>query len=117
MSKQTTHQVLQTKNVTQFISYTTTKTSKFYNQTPTSASADVINVVNGSYAVFSGSFLPSVLEQNFKAAGSSSLDVTEVLGLIDRRLNPELYRKHLFNTALASGSTYNEAFMYAVNNS
>jgi hypothetical protein len=50
-------------------------------------------------------------------AGSSSLDISEIVGLYDRRLNPDLYKKYQLNYALSTGSTYNEAVMWAVNNS
>ena len=112
MSKQTTHQVLQSKNVTQFQSYMTTTATK--SITVASASLQIETYVSGgvSYTANANS-----LTNIMKSAGSSSLDAAEVIGLYDRRLNPDLYRTYQLNYALSTGSTYNEAVMWSVNNS
>ena len=112
MSKQTTHQVLQSKNVTQFQSYMTTTATK--SITVASASLQIETYVSGGVTYIAN---VNSLTNIMKSAGSSSLDTTEVIGLYDRRFNPELYKKYQLNYALSTGSTYNEAVMWADNNS
>ena len=112
MSKQTTNQVLQRKNVTQFQSYMTTNATK--SITIASASLQTEIYVSGGVAYIANA---NSLTNIMKSAGSSSLDAAEVIGLYDRRLNPDLYRKYQLNYALSTGSTYNEAVMWSVNNS
>ena len=60
---------------------------------------------------------PGVESSDVFLSLSSSLDAAEVIGLYDRRLNPDLYRTYQLNYALSTGSTYNEAVMWSVNNS
>lgn len=112
MSKQTTNQVLQRKNVTQFQSYMTNNATK--SITIASASLQIETYVSGgvSYTANANS-----LTNIMKSAGSSSLDASEVIALYDRRLNPDLYRTYQLNYALSTGSTYNEAVMWADRNS
>lgn len=112
MSKQETHQILQRKNVTQFQSYMTSNGTR--SLTPQSASLQTETYVSGGVAYIAN---PNPLRNQMISAGSSSLDTTEVIGLYDRRLNTDLYRKYQLNYALSTGSTYNEAVMWAVNNS
>jgi len=112
MSKQTTNQVLQRKNVTQFQSYMTTNATK--SITIASASLQTEIYVSGGVAYIANA---NSLTNIMKSAGSSSLDAAEVIGLYDIRLNPDLYRKYQLNYALSTGSTYNEAVMWSVNNS
>ena len=112
MSKQTTNQVLQRKNVTQFQSYMTTTATK--SITVASASLQIETYVSGGVAYITNA---NSLTNIMKSAGSSSLDASEIIGLYDRRLNPDLYRTYQLNYALSTGSTYNEAVMWAVNNS
>jgi hypothetical protein len=112
MSKQTTNQVLQRKNVTQFQSYMVTNGMR--SLTPASASLQAETYVSGGVAYIANS---NSLTNQMKNAGSSSLDASEVIALYDRRLNPDLYRTYQLNYALSTGSTYNEAVMWSVNNS
>ena len=112
MSKQTTHQILQTKNVTQFQSYMTTNATK--SITIASASLQTEIYVSGGLAFITNA---NSLTNIMKSAGSSSLDASEVIGLYDRRLNPDLYKKYQLNYALSTGSTFNEAVMWADKNS
>jgi len=112
MSKQPKKQILQAKNVTQFQSYMTNNATK--SITIASASLQIETYVSGgvSYTANANS-----LTNIMKSAGSSSLDAAEVIGLYDRRLNPDLYRTYQLNYALSTGSTFNEAVMWADNNS
>ena len=112
MSKQTTNQVLQSKNVSQFVSYMTGAANK--SITPTSASLQTETYASGGIAYVANSIS---LTNAMKSAGSSSLDATEVISLYDRRLNPDLYKKYQLNYALSTGSTFNEAVMWADGNS
>ena len=112
MSKQTTNQVLQRKNVTQFQSYMTNNATKSIS--PISASLQTEMYSSGGLSFIANA---NSLTNIMKSAGSSSLDTAEVIGLYDRRLNPDLYRTYQLNYALSTGSTYNEAVMWAVNNS
>lgn len=112
MSKQETHQILQRKNVTQFQSYMTSNGMR--SLTPQSASLQTETYSSGGLSFIAN---PNPLRNQMISAGSSSLDTTEIIGLYDRRLNPDLYRKYQLNYALSTGSTYNEAVMWAVNNS
>jgi len=112
MSKQNTHQILQRKNVTQFQSYMTTNATKSIS--PISASLQTETYVSGGVAyILNANSFTNIM----KSAGSSSLDASEVIGLYDRRLNPDLYKKYQLNYALSTGSTFNEAVMWADNNS
>ena len=112
MSKQITHQILQSKNVTQFTSYMVTTVTKSIS--PISASLKTETYASGgiSYVANTNSLSTQMIN-----AGSSSLDVSEIVGLYDRRLNPELYKKYQLNYALSTGSTFNEAVMWADRNS
>ena len=112
MSKQTTNQVLQRKNVTQFQSYMTTTATK--SITIASASLQTETYVSGGVTYIANA---NSLTNIMKSAGSSSLDTSEIIGLYDRRFNPELYKKYQLNYALSTGSTFNEAVMWADNNS
>ncbi len=112
MSKQTTHQILQRKNVTQFQSYMTTNATK--SITIASASLQTEMYSSGGLSFITNA---NSLTNQMRTAGSSSLDASEVIGLYDRRLNPDLYRKYQLNYALSTGSTFNEAVMWADNNS
>jgi hypothetical protein len=123
MSKQTTHQTLQTKNVAQYVSYITVG-SKVYGNTIQSASLERETYSSASFDSVNNTFISNTavrnsnsLKEQLKAAGSSSLDISEIIGLYDRRLNPELYKKYQLNYALSTGSTFNEAVMWADNNS
>ena len=123
MSKQTTHQILQTKNVAQYVNYTTVG-SKVYGNTIQSASLERETYSSASFDSVNNTFISNTavrnsnsLKEQLKAAGSSSLDISEIIGLYDRRLNPELYKKYQLNYALSTGSTYNEAVMWADRNS
>ena len=113
MSKQTTHKILEAKNVAQFNSYMTVG-SKAFGLTPTSASLKTETYASGGISYVAN---PNSLSTQMINAGSSSLDVSEILGLYDRRLNPDLYKKYQLNYALSTGSTFNEAVMWADNNS
>ena len=113
MSKQITHQILSGSNVAQFLSYMTAG-SKAFGISPTSASLKTETYASGGISYVNNA---NSLSTQMINAGSSSKDVSEVIGLIDIRLNPELYRKYQLNYALATGSTYNEAVMWSVNNS
>ena len=112
MSKQTTHQILQAKNVSQFTSYMASVGTRTIS--PTSASLQIETYVSGGVAYIANA---NSLTNIMKSAGSSSLDTSEVIGLYDRRLNPDLYRKYQLNYALSTGSTFNEAVMWADRNS
>lgn len=112
MSKQARHTVLQRKNVTQFQSYMTTNGTK--SITIQSASLQTEMYSSGGLSFISNA---NSLTNIMKSAGSSSLDTTEIIGLYDIRLNPDLYRKYQLNYALSTGSTYDAAVMWAVNNS
>jgi hypothetical protein len=124
MSKQPTNQVLQAKNVAQYVSYITVG-SKVYGNTIESASLEKENYISSSFDSVNNTFLPkgigvrnsNSLTEQLKAASSSSLDISEIIGLYDKRLNPELYKKYQLNYALSTGSTYNEAVMWADRNS
>ena len=123
MSKQPTHQILQTKNVAQYVNYTTVG-SKVYGNTIQSASLEREIYSSASFDSINNTFISNTavrnsnsLTEQLKAAGSSSLDISEIIGLYDRRLNPELYKKYQLNYALSTGSTFNEAVMWADNNS
>lgn len=112
MSKQARHTVLQRKNVTQFQSYMTTNSTK--SITIQSASLQTEMYSSGGLSFIANA---NSLTNIMKSAGSSSLDASEVIGLYDKRLNPDLYRKYQLNYALSTGSTYDAAVMWAVNNS
>ena len=112
MSKQTTNQILQRKNVTQFQSYMNSVGTR--SLTPQSASLQTEMYSSGGLSFIANA---NSLTNQMRTAGSSSLDAAEVIGLYDRRLNPDLYRKYQLNYALSTGSTYNEAVMWSVNNS
>ena len=104
--------ILQAKNVTLASAYETNG-GRAKTITPESASANspiTIQTMSGSYNSLIG--IPPI-ESDMLAAGSSSLDVSEVLGLIDRRLNPDLNKKYWLNYALSTGSNYNDAVMWA----
>lgn len=123
MSKQPKHQVLQPKNVEQYCSYTHIG-SKVYGNTIESASLEMETYVSASFDSVNTSSISNIrvrnsnsLKEQLKAASSSSLDISEIIGLYDRRLNPELYKKYQLNYALSTGSTFNEAVMWADNNS
>ena len=123
MSKQPTHQILQTKNVAQYVNYTTVG-SKVYGNTIQSASLEREIYSSASFDSVNNTFISNIrvrnsnsVKEQLKAAGSSSLDISEIIGLYDRRLNPELYKKYQLNYALSTGSTFNEAVMWADNNS
>ena len=123
MSKQPKRQILQAKNVAQYVSYTTVG-SKVYGNTIQSASLEREIYVSASFDSVNNTFISNIrvrnsnsLKEQLKAASSSSLDISEIIGLYDRRLNPELYKKYQLNYALSTGSTYNEAVMWADNNS
>ena len=124
MSKQSTNQVLQAKNVAQYVSYITIG-SKVYGNTIESASLEKENYISSSFDSVNNTFLPkgigvrnsNSLTEQLKTASSSSLDISEIIGLYDKRLNPELYKKYQLNYALSTGSTYNEAVMWADRNS
>ena len=123
MSKQTTHQVLQSKNVAQYVNYSTFG-SKVFGNTIQSASLERETYVSASFDSVNNTFISNIrvrnsdsLKEQLKAANSSSLDISEIIGLYDRRLNPDLYRKYQLNYALSTGSTYNEAVMWADKNS
>jgi hypothetical protein len=106
-------QVLKAKNVAQFLSYMTVG-SKAFGLSPTSASLKTETYSSGGISYVAN---PNSLSTQMINAGSSSLDVSEILGLYDRRLNPDLYKKYQLNYALSTGSTFNEAVMWADNNS
>jgi len=117
MSQQTRNnaalkQILQAKNVSQFTNYMTNNATK--SITPASASLQIETYITGGVAYIANA---NSLTNIMKAAGSSSLDTTEIIGLYDVRLNPELYKKYQLNYALSTGSTFNEAVMWANNNS
>ena len=123
MSKQTTHQTLQAKNVAQYVSYTTVG-SKVYGNTIQSSSLEREIYSSASFDSVNNTFISNTavrnsnsLKEQLKAAGSSSLDIAEIIGLYDRRFNPELYKKYQLNYALSTGSTFNEAVMWADRNS
>ena len=123
MSKQPKRQILQAKNVAQYVSYTTIA-SKVYRNTIESASLERETYVSASFDSVNNTFISNIrvrnsnsLTEQLKAAGSSSLDISEIIGLYDRRFNPELYKKYQLNYALSTGSTFNEAVMWADNNS
>jgi hypothetical protein len=112
MSKQETHTILQRKKVTQFQSYMVSNGTR--SLTIASASLQTETYSSGGLSFTANA---NSLTNQMKSAGSSSLDTTEIVGLYDKRLNPDLYRKYQLNYALSTGSTYNEAVMWAVNNS
>jgi hypothetical protein len=117
MSQQTRNnpalkQILQAKNVSQFTNYMTNNATK--SITPASASLQIETYITGGVAYIANA---NSLTNIMKAAGSSSLDTTEIIGLYDVRLNPQLYKKYQLNYALSTGSTFNEAVMWADNNS
>ena len=123
MSKQPKRQILQAKNVAQYVSYITIG-SKVYGNTIQSASLEREIYVSASFDSVNNTFISNIrvrnsnsLTEQLKAAGSSSLDISEIIGLYDRRFNPELYKKYQLNYALSTGSTFNEAVMWADNNS
>ena len=123
MSKQPKRQILQTKNVAQYVSYITVG-SKVYGNTIQSASLEREIYSSASFDSVNNTFISNTavrnsnsLKEQLKAAGSSSLDISEIIGLYDRRLNPELYKKYQLNYALSTGSTFNEAVMWADRNS
>ena len=105
MSKQPTHQILQDKNVAQFNSYMTVG-SKVFGISPTSASLKTETYSSGGISYVAN---PNSLSTQMINAGSSSKDVSEVIGLIDVRLNPDLYSKYIMNAALTAGSSSKEA--------
>lgn len=113
MSKQATHQILSGSNVSQFLSYMTVG-SKAFGLTPTSASLKTETYSSGGISYVSN---PNSLSTQLLNAGSSSLDVSEIIALYDTRLNPDLYKKYQLNYALSTGSTFNEAVMWADRNS
>jgi len=122
MSKQPKHQVLQPKNVEQYCSYTHIG-SKVYGNTIESASLEMETYVSASFDSVNTSSISNIrvrnsnsLKEQLKAANSSSLDISEIIGLYDIRLNPELYKKYQLNYALSTGSTFNEAVMWADRN-
>ena len=110
MSQQTRNnpalkQVLNSGSISQFQSYMTVG-SKAYGISPTSASLQMETYASGgaSYVANSNS-----LSNQMISAGSSSKEVSEIIGLIDVRLNPELYSKYIMNAALLAGSSSKEA--------
>jgi hypothetical protein len=109
MSKQPTHQILQDKNVAQFNSYMTVG-SKVFGISPTSASLKTETYVSGGISLVANA---NSLTTQLLNAGSSSLDVSQIIGLVDVRLNPELRAKYIMNAALAAGSSSNAAYMLA----
>ena len=113
MSKQPLHQVLQSKSVTTFTNMNSNG-GKSKTVSPYSAS---LTYYSSSVADPFPIFQTVGLQTQMKTAGSSSVDIAETIGLIDRRLNPELYKKYQLNYALSTGSTFNEAVMWADNNS
>ena len=123
MSKQPKRQILQAKNVAQYVSYITVG-SKVYGNTIESASLERETYVSASFDSVNDTFISNIvvrnsnsLKEQLKTASSSSLDISEIIGLYDKRLNPELYKKYQLNYALSTGSTFNEAVMWANNNS
>jgi hypothetical protein len=117
MSQQTRNnaalkQILQAKNVSQFTNYMTNAATK--SITPASASLQTEMYSSGGISFIANA---NSLTNIMKSAGSSSLDATEIVGLYDVRLNPQLYKKYQLNYALSTGSTFNEAVMWADNNS
>jgi hypothetical protein len=128
MSQQTRNnpalkQVLQVKNVAQYVNYKTAG-SKVYGNTIQSASLEIEFYVSSSFDTVNNTSISNIkvgnsnsLKEQLKAAGSSSLDVSEIIGLYDIRFNPQLYKKYQLNYALSTGSTFNEAVMWADNNS
>jgi hypothetical protein len=117
MSQQTRNkaalkQILQAKNVSQFTNYMTNNATK--SITPASASLQIETYITGGVAYIANA---NSLTNIMKSAGSSSLDATEIVGLYDVRFNPQLYKKYQLNYALSTGSTFNEAVMWADNNS
>ena len=106
--------ILQAINVAEFEKIQTTTSNRFFGMSPASASAHgTIDAVNGTYGVFSGSFTTNAFEKHYVSKGSSSLAIAETFGLIDVRLNPQLYRKYKLNYALSTGSSYNAAVEYS----
>jgi hypothetical protein len=105
MSKQTTHQTLQAKNVAQYVSYITVG-SKVYGNTIQSASLKTETYSSGGISYVAN---PNSLSTQMINAGSSSLDVSEIIGLYDARMNPDLYSKYIMNAALSAGSSSKEA--------
>ena len=81
---------------------------------PTSASLKTETYSSGGISYVAN---PNSLSTQLLNVGSSSLDVTEIIGLYDVRLNPQLYKKYQLNYALSTGSTFNEAVMWADRNS
>ena len=123
MSKQPKRQILQAKNVAQYVNYTTVG-SKVYGNTIQSASLEREIYVSASFDSVNDTFISNIavrnsnsLKEQLKTASSSSLDISEIIGLYDKRLNPELYKKSQLNYALSTGSTFNEAGMWADINS
>jgi hypothetical protein len=58
-------------------------------------------------------FTLTSLANRLTAAGSSSKEVAEIIGLIDSRINNGLVKQFNLNSYLLTGSTYNEAYEYA----
>ena len=96
MSKQPTHQILQTKNVDSFKRY----------MLPGSLINRVVNNYGGTLSITSASL--AITSASF-SANSSSLDDNEMNALVDVRLNSELYSKYIMNAALSAGSSSKEA--------
>ena len=115
MSKQPKRQILQAKNVAQYVSYITVG-SKVYGNTIESASLEKETYVSASFDSVNNTFISNIavrnsnsLKEQLKAANSSSLDTSEIIGLYDIRMNPDLYSKYIMNAALSAGSSSKEA--------
>ena len=115
MSKQPKRQILQAKNVAQYVSYITVG-SKVYGNTIESASLERETYVSASFDSVNNTFISNIavrnsnsLKEQLKAASSSSLDISEIIGLYDIRMNPDLYSKYIMNAALSAGSSSKEA--------
>ena len=103
--KKPKNSIVSGSNFAQFQSYMTGG-SKAFGISPTSASLKTETYSSGGISYVAN---PNSLSTQMINAGSSSKDVSEVIGLIDVRLNPELYSKYIMNAALTAGSSSKEA--------
>lgn len=110
MSKQSKNIILNSVSVDTFLSLTGTG-GKAFGINPNSASLTYFPSasVRDPFPLFD----MVSLEKELKAAGSSSKDISEIIGLIDNRINNQLVNTHYLNSYLLTGSTFNSAFEYA----
>lgn len=106
-------QIISGSSYSRFNTLQTTPASSGFNPTPASASLgrlQTIGTISGSYNIYGDK---SAFELSLIESGVSALEAMETKALIDVRLNPQLRAKHIWNSALAAGSSSNAAYELA----